>query len=96
MIDFASDTQSLTTFVRHPARILKQLKRTGRPIALTVQGKTEAVVQSAEAYERLLDLVDHAETMAAIRSGLDDVAHWRTIPAKEVFDRIRRKYSIPR
>jgi hypothetical protein len=31
-----------------------------------------------------------------IRQGIDDVAHRRTRPAKDVFDDIRRKHDIPR
>ena len=31
----------------------------------------------------------------SIRQGLDDSAHGRTRPAREVFDEIRRKYGIP-
>jgi hypothetical protein len=32
----------------------------------------------------------------SIRQGLDDVAHGRTRPAKDIFDDIRRKHEIPR
>ncbi|MGA2688988.1 MAG: hypothetical protein ABSE85_13065 [Candidatus Korobacteraceae bacterium] len=31
-----------------------------------------------------------------IRQGLDDVAHGRTRPSREVFDEIRRQHDIPR
>ena len=44
----------------------------------------------------LLDLAADADASEGIRQGLDDVAHGRTTPAQEVFDRIRHKYDIPR
>jgi prevent-host-death family protein len=96
MIDITSDIQSLTTFRRSSGKFLKQLKKTKRPVVLTVNGKAEAVVQDAEAYQRLLNIAAGADVMEAIRQGLDDVAHGRTRPAKVVFDEMRRKYDVPR
>ena len=63
---------------------------------LTVKGKAAAVVQDAEAYQRLLDIAAGADAQEAIRQGLEDVAHGRTRPAGEVFDQLRRKHGIPR
>ncbi|MGO9270566.1 MAG: type II toxin-antitoxin system Phd/YefM family antitoxin [Terriglobia bacterium] len=43
----------MTTFRRHPREFMRRLKRTKRPLVLTVNGKAEAVVQDAEAYQHL-------------------------------------------
>ena len=75
---------------------MKQLKKTKRPVMLTAKGKVAAVVQDAEAYQRLLDIAASADAEEGIRQGLDDVAHGRTSPAREVFEGIRRKHDIPR
>jgi prevent-host-death family protein len=96
MIDLTKDIQSLTTFRRQSGEFLKQLKKTKRPVVLTVNGKAAAIVQDAAAYQRLLDIAARADDEEAIRQGLEDVAHKRTLPAREVFERIRRKYAIPR
>jgi prevent-host-death family protein len=96
MLDITKDIQSLTTFRRQSGDFMKQLKKSKRPVVLTVNGKAAAVVQDAEAYQRLLDLAARADEEEAIRQGQDDVAHGRTRPAKDVFDEIRRKYDIPR
>jgi predicted transcriptional regulator len=61
-----------------------------------VKGKAAAIVQDAEAYQRLLDIAARADSEEGIRQGLDDVANGRTRPAKEVFDDIRRKHGISR
>jgi len=53
---------------------MKQLKKTKRPVVLTVNGKAAAIVQDAEAYQRLLDIAASADEDEAIRQGLDDVA----------------------
>ena len=96
MLDITKDIQSLTTFRRQSSEFLKQLKKSKRPVVLTVNGKAAAIVQDAGAYQRLLDIAARADEEEAIRQGLDDVAHGRTRPAREVFDEIRRKHDIPR
>ena len=96
MLDITSDIQSLTTFRRRSGDFMKQLKKTKRPVVLTVKGKAAAIVQDAEAYQRLLDIAARSDAEEGIRQGLDDVAHGRTRPAREVFDRIRLKHGIPR
>ena len=95
MLDITKDIQSLTTFRRRSGDFMKQLKKSKRPVVLTVKGKAAAIVQDAEAYQRLLDIAASADAEEGIRQGLDDVAHGRTRPAKEVFDDIRRKHDIP-
>ncbi len=94
MLDITKDIQSLTTFRRRSGDFMKQLKKSKRPVVLTVKGKAAAIVQDAEAYQRLLDIASRADSEEGIRQGLDDLAHRRTRPAKEVFDDIRCKHDI--
>jgi prevent-host-death family protein len=96
MLDITKDIQSLTTFRRRSGDFMKQLKKSKRPVVLTVKGKAEAVVQDAAAYQRLLDLAARADVREAIRQGRDDIARGRTRPAREVFAEIRRQHAIPR
>ena len=95
MLDITKDIQSLTTFRRRSGDFMKQLKKSKRPVVLTVKGKAAAIVQDAEAYQRLLDIADRADAQEGIRQGLDDVAHGRTRPVRKAFDEIRRKHDIP-
>jgi prevent-host-death family protein len=95
MLDITKDIQSLTTFRRRSGDFMKQLKKSKRPVVLTVKGKAAAIVQDAEAYQRLLDIAARADAQEGIRQGLDDVAHGRTRPVRKAFDEIRRKHDIP-
>ncbi len=52
------DIRSLTDFARNAKAHLDRLRRTGRPELLTVNGKAEVVVQSAVAYQNLIELVE--------------------------------------
>lgn len=96
MLDITEDIQSLTTFRRKSAALMKQLKKSKRPVILTVNGKAQAVVQDAEAYQRLLDIAARADVFEAIRQGLEDVDRGRTRPAREVFAGIRQRHGVPR
>jgi hypothetical protein len=73
MFEIKKDIQAMTTFRRNPAKFLKHLKKTRRPLILTINGKAEAVVQDAEAYQRLLDIAAQADASELIRQGLEDV-----------------------
>ena len=57
--------------------------------------KAAAVVQDAEAYQRLLDLAAQAEAAEGIRQGQEDIAGGRTRPTSAVFDQVRSGYGIP-
>lgn len=96
MLNLKDDIQPLTTFRNNSVKMLKQLHKTGRPIILTVNGKSEAVVQSAEAYQRLLDIAALADAREGIRQGLEDMKHGRTRPAGEFLEEMREKYGVRR
>ncbi len=96
MLDLTKDIQSLTTFRRKSGEFLKQMKKSKRPVVLTVNGKAEAVVQTAESYQQLLDTAARADVYEAIRQGVDDIVHGRTRPARKVFNELRRRHGVPR
>ncbi|MGD0416708.1 MAG: hypothetical protein ABSA80_15220 [Terriglobales bacterium] len=55
------DIGSHTDFSRNTKADLKRLKRTGGPELLTVNGNAAVVVQSAAAYQQLIELVEKLE-----------------------------------
>lgn len=96
MLDITKDIQSLTNFRRKSGEFLKQMKKSKRPVVLTVNGKAEAVVQDAQSYQRLLDSAARADVYEAIRQGVDDIAQRRTRPARKVFNELRRRHGVSR
>lgn len=96
MFDIKKDIHPMTTFRRNPAKFVKHLKKTKRPMVLTINGRAEAVVQDAEAYQRLLDIAAQADIHEGIRQGLEDMKKGRTRPAREFLEEFRRKNAIPR
>ncbi len=84
MPDPATDTQPLSTFQRDAERVAARLKRTGRPLVLTIDGKAEVVVQDAAAYRRLAELAARAgaaEMASFLAAGRADIAAGDTLPA---------------
>ena len=96
MLDIAKDIQSLTTFRRRSGDFMKQLKKSKRPVVLTVKGKAAAVVQDAEAYQRLLDTAARSDAQEGIRQGLADAKKGRVRPAREFFADFEARHGISR
>jgi len=85
MIDVTQDIHSMTTFKRNSAGLMKRIKKTGRPLVLTVKGKAEAVLLDAAAYQ---DVADHLDVVASIRRGLAQAKKGLGRPVDEVFDEL--------
>lgn len=94
MLDITKDIQSLTTFRRRSGEFLKQLKRSKRPVVLTVKGKAAAIVQDAGAYQRLLDIAAQANAEEGMRQGLEESREGRVRPAKKFFDEFEDRHGI--
>jgi prevent-host-death family protein len=85
------ETHSLTELQGNPAGFLAQLKATGRPVVLTVNGKAEMVVQDAESYKRLLDLARRQETVQAVKEALASVDRGEGRQADEAFEELENE-----
>ena len=79
------DIHSLSTFKRDTAKLVRQMKKTGEPVVLTVNGKAELVVQDAESYQKLLEAKDRMEAIEGIRRGLESMKRQRGKHASEFF-----------
>ncbi len=52
MLDLNRDINSLSNFKRNTPEFLRQLKETGHPVVLTINGKAELVVQDTTSYQK--------------------------------------------
>lgn len=91
MLDIARNIQSLSHFKRHTAELMKQMKKSGNPVVLTVNGKAEVVVQDAAAYQRLTELAEKAEMIEFLRQAKADADAGRTVPAREFLESLGKK-----
>src|SRR5437660_8026116 len=96
MLDISRDIHSLSHFKRNTLEFIRQLKETGAPVVLTVNGKAELVVQDAAAYQNLLDLVGQHETVQTLRERLAAARRGEGRPVDEFFDEMYTKHGLPR
>lgn len=90
-----ADIHPLTEFLRNHKQFVERLKTTRRPEVLTINGKAELVVQDAESYQKLLDMMDRIEAIEGIRRGLEEMERGEGRPAREFFAELRRKLNMP-
>lgn len=96
MLDITKDIQSLTTFRRRSGDFMKQLKKSKRPVVLTVKGKAEAIVQDARDYQRLLDIAARADVCEGIRQGLEESRQGLGRDVDEFFAEFEATHGISR
>ena len=95
MLDLSKDIRSLSEFKRNTPAFTAALRKSGRPVVLTVNGAASVVVQDAEAYQRLVELAERAEAVEGIRRGLEALARGDHVPAEAVLDEMRRRLDSP-
>ena len=95
MIDI-QQIRSVTDFQRNLKEYVGRLKEQQSPLVLTVNGRAEIVVQNAASYQALLDRLEKAETIAAIREGAEQIDRGEGIEVKETETRLRKKHGFSR
>lgn len=93
MIDLR-EVRSVTEFQRNIKDYVGRLKENKTPLVLTVNGRAELVVQDATSYQELLDRLEKAETIAAIRRGMRDVEAGRTTRLDRAAAQLRTKHGL--
>lgn len=95
MIDL-SNIRSLSEFQRNTKQYVQQMEESEKPLVLTVNGEAQLVVQDAKAYQKLLDRLEYAESVAALREGIQEIEQEQGVPAKQALEGLRRKHGISR
>ncbi|UKO96035.1 type II toxin-antitoxin system Phd/YefM family antitoxin [Nostoc sp. UHCC 0870] len=93
MIDL-NNIHSLSEFQRNTKQYIQQMEQSEKPIVLTVNGAAQLVVQDAKAYQKLLERLEYAETVAALREGIQEIEQGKGVLAKEALEGLRRKHGI--
>jgi prevent-host-death family protein len=96
MLNIAKDIHSLSDFKRNTPELLDQMRESGRPVVLTINGKAEIVVQDAASYQQLLDRVEELEVLEGVKRGRADAQAGRVTPLEKFEKEFRRKHAIPR
>lgn len=95
MLDISKDIHSLSDFKRNTSEFLDQMRGSGHPVILTINGKAELVVQDAVSYQKLLNRLDELEALEGIKRGLADVEAGRVTPLRQFEKEFRKKRGLP-
>ena len=95
MVNLSQDIHPLTDFKRNTSDFMRRMKRTRRPVVLTVNGKAELVVQDAASYQQILHRLERLEAIEAIRIGIAAAEQGRVKPARQALAELQEKLGIP-
>lgn len=95
MIDLR-EVRSVTEFQRNIKDYIRRLKENKTPLVLTVNGRAELIVQDAESYQLILERLERAEALAAIRRGMEQSDRGEGIPLDEAEAQLRTKHGFSR
>lgn len=95
MIDASKDIHSLSDFKRNTSEFLEQIRGSGHPLVLTINGRAELVVLDAASYQKLLQRIDEMEALEGIKRGLADVEGGRVTPLTRFEKEFRTKRGLP-
>lgn len=90
----SSDITSFTDFRNRLRDHLDERKATGRPLFVTTNGETEAVVLSPEAFDTLMDQVELAKSLQMLDKSMADIKAGRTRPAKQAIRDVANKLGL--
>jgi PHD/YefM family antitoxin component YafN of YafNO toxin-antitoxin module len=90
----ATDIHSLTDFTRNAKAYIQQIKTSKSPMALTVNGAAQVVVQDAESFQQMVDELDHSRLLAAIREGQAAREAGEVQDLEEAFAHVRRELDL--
>lgn len=89
-----SNIYSLSEFQRNTRDHITKLKQTGSPAVLTVNGQAEVVVQSAEAYQKLLADQEILESIRSVGRGLEQAKRKEGSSMKEFLEALASEHGI--
>lgn len=90
MIDLR-EVRSVTEFQRNLKGYVGRLRDRKTPMVLTVNGRAELIVQNAVSYQALLNRLERAETVAAIRQGMEEFERGEGVSLKQAERRLRKE-----
>jgi len=90
-------TTDITSFTEHRQHLrdhLNQVRTTGRPLFITTNGETDAVVLSPEAFDELAEKAELAESLRTIDRSIKEVRSGRGRPLKDAVREIANELEL--
>lgn len=88
------DITSVTEHQNHLDDHFRHVKATGRPMFVTAEGETVAVVLSPTTYDKLAEEAERARSSDMVERSFEDIQAGRTQPAKEAIEEIAAELGL--
>lgn len=92
-LSLIEDIKTVSELKKNLRSVLEQIRETGRPVVVTVNGKPDAVLIDVETYERKLKALNLVGLLA---EGEEDIRQGRTRSAGSFLKEFKRAKKIPR
>ena len=86
------DVKTVSELKKNLRAVLEQIRETGRPVVVTVNGKPDAVLIDVETFERKLKALNLVGLLA---EGEEDIRRGRTRLASAFLKEVKRAKKIP-
>lgn len=93
MIHLSRDIRSLSDFKRNTGQFMKQLRKTHQPVVLTVNGKAELIVQTADSYQEMMEKALYEQHLDFLRTSYQQAIDGKTTPIEEAFKQLGKKHK---
>jgi prevent-host-death family protein len=90
----SSDITSTTDLRQNLREQLDRLKKTGRPLFITTNGETDAVVLSPDAFDDLVEKAELVDSLRTIDQSMDAYKSGRVQPIREAVQQIARELKL--
>ena len=90
-LSITEDIRSITELKRNTNSVLNQIRKTKRPVVLTVNGKAEAVIVDAKEYEKITNAFNLLKLLIPAE---EDIKEGRYKEAKDFFKEFKRGKKI--
>ncbi len=90
----STDITSFSEHRQHLRDHLEKVRKTGRPLYITTNGQTDAVLLSPEAFDALAEKAEMVDAYQEVQKSMADIRAGRTFPAKEAIEQIARDLGL--
>jgi prevent-host-death family protein len=91
-LSLTEDIKTVSEVKKNLRAVLEQIRNSGRPVVVTVNGKPDAVLIDVKTYERKLKSLNLVSLLA---EGEKDIRQERTRPASAFLKELKRAKKIP-
>lgn len=85
---------SLTDFQRNTKQYVTQLQESTKPVILTINGEAALVIQDANSYQKLLDELEIARSIAAIKQSMQEFEQGEGQDARKALTELGEELGI--